>query len=63
MTLDPTTLRETARIMRATIRDELPASPQQHGAFNATLTWAAWCEDQATKIDAALPDGPQEPQQ
>lgn len=34
MTLDPTTLRETARIMRTTIRDEIPASPQQHGAFN-----------------------------
>lgn len=55
MTLDPTTLRETARIMRATIRDELPASPQQHGAFNATHTWAQWCEEQAAQIDAQIP--------
>lgn len=55
MTLDPTTLRETARIMRATIRDEMPASPQQHGAFNATLTWALWCEQQAAQIDSNIP--------
>lgn len=55
MTLDPSTLRETARIMRDTIRDEMPSSPQQHGAFNATLTWAQWCEQQAAQIDAALP--------
>lgn len=56
MTLDPTTLRETARVMRATIRDEAPASPQQHGAFNATITWAQWCEQQASHIDARLPE-------
>ena len=55
MPLDPTTLRETARIMRATIRDELPASPQQHGAFNATVTWAQWCEQQAALADAQIP--------
>lgn len=55
MTLDPTTLREVARVMRGTFADEIPASPQQHGAFNATITWAAWCEQQASQIDAALP--------
>ena len=55
MTLDPTTLREIARVMRGTFADEIPASPQQHGAFNATITWALWCEQQAAQIDAALP--------
>lgn len=56
MTPDPATLRETARIMRATVRDEMPASPQQVGAFNATLTWAKWCEQQAALADAQIPD-------
>lgn len=55
MTLDPTTLRETARVMRATIGEEIPASPQQHGAFNATITWAQWCEQQAALVAAQIP--------
>ena len=56
MTLDPTTLREVARVMRATFADEIPASPQQHGAFNATHTWAQWCEQQAALADAHIPE-------
>lgn len=56
MTLDSTTLRELARIMLATLEGEVPASPQQHGAFNATLTWAQWCEQQAALADAELPE-------
>lgn len=59
MTLDPTTLREAARIMLATVEGEVPASPQQYGAFNATLTWAGWCQGQAASIDANLPREPQ----
>lgn len=55
MTLDPTTLRETARIMRATIGEEIPTGPAQTGAFNATITWAQWCDQQAAQIDAAIP--------
>ncbi len=55
MTLDPTTLHEIARIMRATVEDEVPASPQQSGAFISTLSWAGWCEGVAAQIDAQLP--------
>ena len=55
MTLDPTTLRETARIMRASIEGDYPASPQQAGALTATASWASWLEQQAAQIDATLP--------
>lgn len=55
MTLDPTTLREIARTMRAAVEDEVPASPQQYAAFISTLSWAGWCEGVAAQIDAALP--------
>ena len=55
MTLDPTTLRELARIMLASVEGEVPASPQQYGAFNATLTWAEWCQGRAAQIDAQIP--------
>ena len=40
MSLDPTTLRAVANQMRDSIKDEMPASPQQTGAFTATISWA-----------------------
>lgn len=55
MTLDPATLRAVAQIMRDSI-DEIPLGPAQTGAFNATIGWADWCEQQATLADAEPPE-------
>ncbi|MGP5376355.1 hypothetical protein ACTXM8_10220 [Brachybacterium alimentarium] len=49
------TLREIAATMRSTIKDEIPTGPAQTGAFNVTLSWAKWLDDQAALIDAELP--------
>ena len=51
MNLDPHTLRTIAKAMRETVKDEMPASPQQTGAFTATLSWADWLDNQATRKD------------
>ena len=40
MKLDPMTLAMVAKTMRDSIKDEIPASPQQQGAFTATMSWA-----------------------
>lgn len=52
--LDPDTLQEVARMMRETIEGEIPVGPAQTGAFNVTLSWAAWMDQQAAQIRAAL---------
>ena len=45
--MDPTTLKEIARIMRETIGQEIPVGPAQTGAFNVTISWAEWLDQQA----------------
>lgn len=49
--MDAGTLREVAAIMRSTIKDEIPTTPAQTGAFNVTLSWAKWLDDQAAQED------------
>lgn len=52
--LDADTLQEIARMMRETIAGEIPVGPAQTGAFNVTVSWAAWMDQQAAQIRAAL---------
>ena len=47
--MDPATLKEVARIMREAIGEEMPLGPAQTGSFNATLSWAAWLDQQAER--------------
>ena len=49
--LDPHTLTTIAKQMRNTVKDEYPASPQQEGAFTATISWADHLDNLARKAD------------
>lgn len=49
--MHPATLRAIAQTMRDSIRNEIPVGPAQTGAFNATATWAKWCEQQAAHAE------------
>lgn len=52
--LDPDTLREVAKTMRSTLKDEIPVGPAMTGAFNVTASWAKWLDDQAAQSGAKL---------
>lgn len=47
--MDAATMTEIAKIMRRTIGDEIPVGPAQTGAFNNTLSWAAWLDQQVAQ--------------
>lgn len=59
--MHPDTLRAIAAVMRESIDDEYPASPQQQGAFAATASWAGWLDGMAGQVDAELPEDPTQP--